>query len=91
MNIEMAELNTLLEEVMQIKQAITDIEMKIDPQQQWFDLKNACRLKGVNYNTVVSKPKLQPNRGEEDGIIAGRRRWRRETILEWINQTDEVM
>ena len=56
---------------------------------EWYDLKAACDLKGLNYNTVSSRRKLQPNFGKEDAKIAGRRRWRKETVLKWLETTDQ--
>jgi len=88
LNIEIPEINTLIHTVSQLERRIAEIEDKFNPNQEWFSLKEACSLKGLNYNTVSSRLRLQPNKGQEDAIIAGRRRWRRETILKWLNETD---
>lgn len=61
------------------------------PKKQWFNLKEACKLKGVNYKSVCNKPYLKPCCGKPDGIIAGRPSWRLETILTWLNQTDDEL
>jgi len=58
------------------------------PKKEWYNLKEACALKGINYHTVSNKSYLKPRNGEPDGIIGGRKAWRKETILEWVNQTD---
>ena len=55
--------------------------------QEWFDLEIACKLKGVNKNTLYSKPKYQPLFGKADAIICGKKRWHKETIREWLKQT----
>ena len=57
--------------------------------QEWYDLTKACKLKGVNKNTVSNKPKYQPAYGKEDAIICGKKRWNRDTIAGWLKETDE--
>ncbi len=89
MNIEIPEINDLISKVTGLEQRLLNLEDKVDPKQKWFTLKQACLLKGLNYNTVCSRPKLQPNLGKADANIAGRRMWRRETILKWLDVTDK--
>ncbi|MCE5256038.1 MAG: hypothetical protein LLF89_04240 [Spirochaetaceae bacterium] len=36
------------------------------PPKQWFSLKEACDLKGLNYKTACNRPYLQPNHGEAE-------------------------
>lgn len=59
------------------------------PHQCWFTLKEACELKNVSYKTVCNKTYLQPNRGTPDAYIGTRKQFRRETILEWLDMTDD--
>jgi len=61
------------------------------PIKQWFTLKEACELKGINFKTACNKSYLKPNCGKPDGIIAGRKSWKLETILKWIDQTDDEL
>ena len=61
---------------------------KITPVKEWFSLKECCSLKGVNYNTVSTLRKRQPNKGVEDGIVCGVRMWKKETVFKWVKQTD---
>jgi len=61
------------------------------PKKQWFNLKESSKLKGINYKTLCNKPYLKPNGGEPDGIVAGRKAWKLETILTWLNQTDDKL
>jgi hypothetical protein len=89
MTIDFPELDAITASVSRLEKRLSHIEAKINSQQEWFDLKAACALKGLNYHTVSSRPKLQPNQGEADAVIAGRKRWRRETILRWLELTDE--
>lgn len=56
---------------------------------RWVNLKLAAELKGIAYNTLKAKPQLQPTAGKEQAKIGGRRVWRRETILQWLEVTDE--
>lgn len=79
----------LFQELSALREELATLHAKVTPNQEWFDLKQGCKLKGINYNTVISNPKYQPNYGKPDAIICGRRRWRRQTILDWLQVTDE--
>lgn len=57
---------------------------------EWLDLAQACRLKGVALSTTQNSPKDQPNGGFPDGLLHGRKKWRRDTIVEWLSVTDET-
>ena len=72
----------------------TDNEIKEDlysflPAKAFFSLKEACELKGLNYKTSCNRPYLQPNKGKADGRIGGKKSFKRQTIIDWIFQTDE--
>ena len=88
MEVALPEVAELIHKVEHLREEIAKMKEHLAPSQQWFDLKTACHLKGVNYNTVVSIHKYQPNRGREDAMICGRKRWRRETIYKWIEEVD---
>ena len=70
------------------KEIIQTIEI---PKQQWFNLTEACKLKGINYKSANNRPYLKPRCGKEDGIIAGVKKWKLETILGWLGQTDDEL
>jgi len=89
MEVRFHELEEIIDRLSALEKMIESIGRKITPAQEWYDLKSACRLKGINYNTVISNPKYQPNHGKPDAVICGRRRWRRETIFRWLEVTDE--
>ena len=59
--------------------------------QEWLNLKESCRRKGINYKTVCNKRYLQPNNGIPDAYVGGRKVWHRTTIEVWIKKTDEEM
>ncbi len=60
------------------------------PKKAWLSLKEACEAKGICYKTACNRTYLQPNNGKSDGNIGGRnKRWRRDTVLNWLLQTDE--
>jgi len=61
------------------------------PKKQWFNLKEACELKNVNYRSICNKNWLKPNNGISDGIVNGRKCWRAEIIARWLNQTDDEL
>jgi len=88
MDIEVPELRKIDDTLTRIENRLSLIEEKIDPQRLWFDLKAAASLKGIPYNSINSRPRLQPHMGQPDAIISGRKRWRRETILAWLEETD---
>lgn len=66
-------------------------ESCIIPNKYWFNLKEACALKGLNYKTAGNRRRFQPNRGIEDGKVGGRKVWRRDTIIKWLGQTDDEL
>lgn len=57
---------------------------------EWLDLAQACRLKGISLSTTSNTPADQPKGGFPDGYLHGRKKWRRETIIEWLSVTDET-
>lgn len=61
------------------------------PNKFWFNLKDCCNLKGLCYKTASNKKWLQPNGGEPDGIVGGRRVWSYNTVVAWLSKTDEEM
>jgi hypothetical protein len=86
MKIEVPEIELLIKKV----ESLTEIILSSDSlNQEWYDLETACKLKGVNKNTLYSKPKYQPNYGKADAIICGKKRWSKETIRAWIQMTDD--
>jgi hypothetical protein len=79
----------IAEEVNSIRRDLIKLKAINQPTQAWYNLKEACLMKGVKYNTAGSLRKFQPNGGIPDAIICGRKRWRKETILTWIEQSDD--
>ena len=68
-----------------------DVE-KLVQKQIWFNLKEVCLLKNLNYKTACNqKQTLQPNQGVPDAMIGGRKMWNRSTVLGWILQSDEEL
>ena len=86
MEIHIPELEELKKEILKLKELINN---NPDLTQQWYDLTEACKLKGVNKNTVSNKPKYQPNFGKADAIVCGKKRWSRNTIAAWLKETDK--
>lgn len=68
-----------------------EIKTCIIPNKFWFNLKEACELKGLNYKTAGNNRRFQPNGGVRDGKIGGRNAWKRETIIKWLEQTDDEL
>ena len=61
------------------------------PNKKWFRLKECCALKGINYRTACNKTYLQPNGGKTESLIAGNKVFSRETVLKWLEMTDDDM
>lgn len=55
----------------------------------WINLVEACKIKGLNYQTAQNKRHLQPRGGVPDGRIGGRKAWKRKTIATWMGLSDE--
>jgi hypothetical protein len=85
MELNIPELDKLIESVEELKKIISSSDSL---NQEWYDLETVCKLKGVNKNTLYAKPKYQPNYGKADSIVCGKKRWNKETIREWLKQTD---
>jgi hypothetical protein len=86
MDIVIPEISKLIEAVEEMKKIISSSD---NLNQEWYDLATACTLKGVNKNTLYAKPKYQPLYGKADAIICGKKRWHKETVREWLKQTDK--
>lgn len=59
--------------------------------QQWYALDEACHLKGICTKTAQNQTWLQPNGGVEDAIVGRKKRWHRNTIARWLEETDEEL
>ena len=86
MELQIPEISDIKKQIDELKEImINSVSLK----QEWYDLEQACNLKGVKKNTLYSKPKYQPCFGKADALICGKKRWHRSTIHEWLKQTDE--
>ena len=56
--------------------------------QEWYSLKEACLLKGVNYNTVSPNKIFQPLGGQGYELIHNRKYWHKTIIEEWLHVVD---
>ena len=54
----------------------------------WFNLRAACARKGLEYGGVKSRPWLQPNGGQADATVGGRRVWSCESVVAWLSEVD---
>ncbi len=85
MELSIPEITELKQQIQELKELISD-SVRLD--QEWYDLEQACRLKGVNKSTLYAKPKYQPSFGKADALVCGKKRWNRSTIQEWLKMTD---
>ena len=58
---------------------------------EWYDLQEVCALKGINPKTAKNGRWRLPNGGFYDGVVCGKKRWRRTTVLEWLPLTDDEL
>lgn len=67
-----------------------EIKSRYEALPEWITLEQAVKLKGGGaLNTYRQKLFLQPCCGSKYRLVSGRRCWRREDIIEWLNVTDE--
>jgi len=50
---------------------------------EWYNLEINCLVKEINANTLYANPKYQPDYGQFDVIVCGRKQWNKETIRIW--------
>jgi len=61
------------------------------PERTWFTAREACQIKGICLKTAYNNRKLMPNKGVYDGKVGGRKVFHRNSVLAWLNVTDEYM
>lgn len=61
------------------------------PEHFWYNLKECCKYKGLNYKTACNKTWLQPNNGRGDGVVGGRKVWSYKTVQDWLEKTDSML
>ena len=84
-----SELTALRELVQSLNARLAESPESILLNQQWYTLDEACTLKGTGAKTARNQPKLQPNGGEPDAVVGRKRRWHRDSIRRWLDQTDQ--
>ncbi len=86
-------IDRLIIEIQAMKAELAAIKAKIEPKQAFYDLKEACNLKGISYGSLTSSKykSRQPNNGKPDAIICGRPRWTHETVQNWLKLSDNEL
>jgi len=54
----------------------------------WWTLPDAAELKGVAEGTLRARPDYQPKGGKPDAMMHGRRVWKHDTIMDWLEVHD---
>jgi predicted DNA-binding transcriptional regulator AlpA len=67
------------------KQLLQELE-RHELAQEWYDLLECCRLKGVALNTIQKRRELQPPNPQRTGR---RIRWHRSEVAEWLRWNDQ--
>jgi hypothetical protein len=79
----------IVREIEALRKEILELRQLVAPRQEWYDLREVAALKGVPYGTITARPWLKPGGGKPDGVIGGRCRWRHDTVMRWLVETDE--
>lgn len=59
---------------------------------QWYDLEACYKLRGGGkFSTMKNNRWYQPKGAIPDAYIQGRKVWSRETVAEWLEQTDKTL
>ena len=96
MNIDIPELNEITERLDRIDRrldALVQLEVaNEDGIPAWCTLRKCADLKGIPYNTLLDRPKLQPPKDEVQ-FAGGRRtrKWPRAVVIVWLAKTDEEL
>lgn len=68
------------------------VKSRYDGLPEWLTFEQSQSLKGAPaVASMRSKPFLQPCCGKKYSLIGGRKCWRKEDVLEWLNVTDEEL
>jgi hypothetical protein len=68
------------------------LKSKFDGIPAWLTFEQAQALKGAPaVASMRSKPFLQPCCGKKYRLIGGRKCWRKEDVIEWLDVTDESL
>jgi hypothetical protein len=79
----------IVHEIEALRKEISELRQLVSPRQEWYDLREVAALKGVPYGTMTARPWIKPRGGKPDGIIGGRCKWRHDTVMRWLAETDE--
>lgn len=90
---EIPEFTFILEELKKLKELINKpISSNSDWSQQWFNDKQCWEKKGgMALATYRNERFYQCKGGIPDGYVGGRKVWKKESVLEWVNLTDSEL
>jgi len=88
--LEIPFLGELVKRIDELTLIIKELQKKNSLQQEWYSLQEACKLKGINCNSINNSVgrKYQPKFGIPDTIMSGRK-WYRTTIEKWLKLSGE--
>ena len=87
-DVRVPEIDLVIKTLAELRTEIDGLRTSVNPSRHWWDLNSAATAKGVSASTLRARPWLQPNGGNEDGILNGRKMWKWETIRRWLDLTD---
>ena len=85
------QLEQLLENQKEIMRGLHDVALDRRLTQAWYLTSECAALKGVSHSYLTDNRWAQPMGGERKERVAGRMRWTRAAVKEWLDQTDEVL
>ena len=85
-SIDLPELDQILENQTLIMKQLSELRTN-NNLPEYIDLRTACELKGVNYDTVKNRQGLQPDRSKRV-MVSGRWMYPRDVIVDWLRKTD---
>ena len=86
--VDVPELTQIIKNQVLILSRVEDLQNRMLP--EWVNLRTACEYKGVNYDTVINRPALQPNRLRRKKV-SGKWMWPRDVIIAWSSKTDDEL
>lgn len=87
--VEFSGITLILQELHLLRNAFNKFQAQSSMIPRYYNKREACELKGVNYNTTRTQHWSLPKGGRADKMINGSPRWSRETIQEWLEIGDE--
>jgi hypothetical protein len=81
-------LEQVLKNQQQIMRQLMDLTSGGRLKAEWYTAAECARLKGISQAVLTQMPWMKPLGGKGAERIAGRNRWHRSVVIEWLIQPD---